>query len=181
MDFRKSKKQFYALRTDSSDGMWISKLRITNSRSHRGIIQNAMHSLSCLEPFQQLAVITTSTHLARMLISDEVNFCILFKRLRAHSCIRFKTDLKGYYNQISNEAMFSIFQFWPHFSGKWLRSFQEVKKWWWKSKFMNYDNMGTKLKNRKHCFIRYLVIESFEVNFESYAYTYTYTSIRGLF
>ena len=95
-------------------GMWISKLCITNSRSQRGIIQNAMHSLSCLEPFQQLAVITTSTHLARMLITDEVNFCILFKRLRARSCIRFKIDFKWFYIQISNEAMFSIFHFCPH-------------------------------------------------------------------
>ena len=29
-----------------------------------------------LEPFQQLAVITTSTHLARMLVFDEVIFAI---------------------------------------------------------------------------------------------------------
>ena len=94
--------------------MWNSKLRSTNARSRRAIIQNDMHSLSCLEPFQQLAVITTSTHLARMLISDEVNFFILFKRLRARSCIRFKIDFKWFYNQISNEAMFSIFQFCPH-------------------------------------------------------------------
>ena len=37
----------------------------------------------------------------------------------------------------------------------------------------NMKKMGTKLENRKHCFIRYLVIASFEVNFESYAWTTT--------
>ena len=151
--------------------MWISKLRSTNSRSRGAKIQNAMDSLSCLEPFQQLAVITTPTRLARMLISDEVIFCVFFKRLRGRSCITFKIDFKWYYNQISNEAFFSISQFWHPFSGKWLRSFQEVKTWGWKSKFMNYENMGPKLKNRKEGFIRYLVIVSFEVNFESLAWT----------
>ena len=95
--------------------MWISKLYSTNSRSHGAKIQNAMDSLSCLEPFQQLVVITTPTLLARKLISDEVIFCDFSKWLRGRSCIRFKIDLKGYYNQISNEAMFSIFQFCPHF------------------------------------------------------------------
>ena len=153
--------------------MWISKLRSTNSRCRGAKIQNAMDSLSCLEPFQQLVVITTPTHLARMLISDEVIFCDYFKWLCGRSCIRFKIYFKGCYNQISNEAMFSIFQFWHPFSGKWLGSFQEVKTWWWKSKFIKYEKMGTKLENRKHCFIRYLVIVSFEVNFESYAWTTT--------
>ena len=149
------------------------KLRSTNSRCRGAKIQNAMDSLSCLEPFQQLAVITTPTRLARMLISDEVIFCVYFKRLHGRSCIGFKIDFKWYYNQISNEAFFSISQFWHPFSGKWLGSFQEVKTWWWKSKFMNYEKMRTKLENRKHCFIRYLVIASFEVNFESYAWTTT--------
>ena len=128
-----------------------------------------MHSLSCLEPFQQLAVITTSTHLARMLISDEVFFCNLFKWLRGRSCVTFKIDFKCYYNQISNEAIFSIFQFWPHililyefvFSSS---SFNPLKT----SKSFSRKSMP-KLRNRKDCFIRYLVIASFEVNFECYA------------
>ena len=39
-----------------------------------------------------LAVITTPTRLARMLISDEAIFCVYFKRLHGRSCIGFKID-----------------------------------------------------------------------------------------
>ena len=69
------------LRLHPSDGLLISKLCSTYTRSHRATIQTAMHSLSSQEPFLQLAVITTSTYLAQMLIFDEVIFCILFKML----------------------------------------------------------------------------------------------------
>ena len=128
-----------------------------------------MDSLSCLEPFQQLVVITTPTHLARMLISDEVIFCDYFKWLCGRSCIRFKIYFKGCYNQISNEAMFSIFQFCPHFlifhKLRFSSSCFNLLK---TSKSFSRKRVP-KLKNRKHCFIRYLVIVSLEVNFESYA------------
>ena len=128
-----------------------------------------MDSLSCLEPFQQLVAITTPTYLARMLISDEVIFCDYVKWLCGRSCIRFKIYFERYYNQISNEAMFSIFQFCPHFL-----IFQKLR---FSSSCFNLLKTSKsfsrkrvpKLKNRKHCFIRYLVIVSLEVNFESYA------------
>ena len=64
-----------------------------------------MHSLSCLEPFQQLAVITTPTRLARMLIYDEAIFCVYVKWLCGRSCIRFKIYFKGCYNQISKAVI----------------------------------------------------------------------------
>ena len=156
-DWRAWGNQVELLRIDSSDGTWISKLYSTNSRSHGAKIQNDMDSLSCLKPFQQLVVITTPMLLARKLISDEVIFCDFSKWLRGHSCLRFKIDLKGYYNQISNEAMFSIFQFCPHFlifhKLRFSSSCFNLLK---TSKSFSRKRVP-KLKNRKHCFIRYLV------------------------